>query len=210
MFRPVASDLSAISNRLSFDTCIEYWSPYRHGHAMLACALEFPVGWTGTGDRQSVFDRDVVLVILRIGITGVANADAVRGEREFVRFVLCALSYSTGELQTSEWMSVVSIGFHRSVHGHPVSAPICFADRTRSDAPHPCRGIKTEWDIGSVTDHLTARNLSPDVIDDNTVMSTRGTTVRHIGHALSTPSTLGDLVAIESVLCSDSPTTCFP
>jgi hypothetical protein len=124
VFRYVLSGLSAIGNRLPFDTCIEYRSPYRHGHAMLACALEFPVSWTGTGDRESVFDRDVVLVVHGICITGVANADAVRSERELVRLVLCALSHSTGKLQSGEGVSVVSVGFHRSVNGHPVSAPL--------------------------------------------------------------------------------------
>ena len=87
-----------------FDCGIEDRPSDRDGDAVLARALEAGVGRTGTGCWEPVLDADEVLVLARVGVARVRDANAPGSERELERFVLRSFPDTVRERQSRQWM----------------------------------------------------------------------------------------------------------
>jgi len=85
-------DEPAIGSKFGIDHHrIDEWSSDRHGDAVLARTLVVGIRRAGAVGRHAICDGDEILVIFRVGVTAVANADAIGNDRELEDFVLGAL-----------------------------------------------------------------------------------------------------------------------
>ena len=71
---------------------------------MFAGSLVVFVRRARTAVRQSILDRNQILVVLGIRVTGVANEDALRDKFELEGFVLGALERPLGRFKSLERM----------------------------------------------------------------------------------------------------------
>jgi hypothetical protein len=83
---------------------IEDRPPYRDGDSVLARTLVVCLSGTGTVHWKSVLDTDEVLVVGRVGVAGVSNADVGVQQFEFEGLVLGSLENAVRYRQFVEWV----------------------------------------------------------------------------------------------------------